>query len=252
MRRLIISLLFLFPSIAFSQLTFPTHRSNYSASGGGIARVNQNVSQGFVTSGTFSSSISWSVTPANFFVVQANLDTGGSGTITGVTAYAGATPYVMTLAADANANFEEISLYYLPNTAAITSITVFYSGANGAATTAFAAEYSGLSTSATIYSPALTSTAGIFTTTAWTMPSAYTVPSGALFLSGVVTRYDISPVWAAGIGFTLVESSGNGTYTAAMMEEALNTTVGSLTGNGTASTAAGSGINYNTYGVAFK
>jgi hypothetical protein len=217
---------------------------------GGVYRVNQGAwGDLFVSGNAVTQSLGWTVASHDFLVVEVGGASSGS-TINSVIAYAGATPYTMTLATVETGSHSAVALYYLPNASGITSVTVNYAGNNGADVNVIAAEYSGLSTTASVVGSAVTADSGYTNAQTWSV-GPYTAPVGGLVLTGLAhTTYSSSETFTAGLGWNIVANYSAGTGgTNLVLEEQLKG-AGSCTGTG--STSLNSYTYFDTFIVGFK
>jgi hypothetical protein len=215
----------------------------------GITRVNQGVwGQQTITGEMVTGSLAWTVGTGHFLVAQVAYN---SATLASVVANAGSTPYTMTLAACETSDSAHVAdcIYYLDNTAAITSVTTNWTSSNGSAASLAVAEYSGLSTTAAIVNTTVVSNSGYVPSTTWTV-GPYTATAGDLLITASANSGTPGGTFSASSPWTVVTSSGGGNPNIVLQED-LAVTAGSYTGTGTWSL----GANYQVYSnliVGFK
>lgn len=217
-----------------------------------IARVNQGAFGNLVVSANVvTQSIGWTVGSNRFFVLQVAAGSLGASMVSCV-ATAGVTNFTMTIAATQE-NFGHASTYlcYLPNASGITSVTTNWTSSNGTPTSLVAAEYSGMSTSATVTLTAVTAEQAFACTTAWTV-GTYAGTAGSLLLSGSGQAGNAAAgTFTAGSGWTTVGSYAAANPPQSVMQEQLNISSGTYTGNGIWSIGASCQY-YENYIVGFQ
>jgi hypothetical protein len=203
-----------------------------------------------VSSSNVTQSLGWTVGSNRFFVLQIAGTTELNANINSVTAYAGATPYAMTLAADMDGSHGSAVLYYLPNASAINSINVNFNNLNGSQVDLIAAEYSGMSTTASVINPAVTLDSGYTSAMTWSV-GPYTATAGNLLLTGTtIATYATADALTPGTGWSEVGALTSGSSGwVDILQQQLSVPAGSYNGTGTSSLSAD--VYYNSYIVSF-